>query len=207
MTLGMQALPPVPYLDFCTRRPLRCGDDAQQVLAGAARARAERAELMGEGPLPEAGPLRAVEPAAEVRPLTRTPRLWAKLVKVNARVNRALRPSSDVAAHGVVDFWTTPLEEGRHVGDCEDYVLEKIRTLVAEGVPRHALNIAIATTPAGESHTVLVVSTRSGDFVLDNLSPAVVRWDAVSYRWRQRQVGGQPFTWVMVKQVNVGSGG
>jgi predicted transglutaminase-like cysteine proteinase len=100
----------------------------------------------------------------------------------------------------VTDLWTLPLAEGRKTGDCEDYALEKIRTLAAQGVPRSALNIALAVTGWGESHAVLVVSTRSGDFVLDNLTPSVIRWDAVPYRWRQRQVGGEAFRWAMVKQ-------
>lgn len=193
MTLGAVALPPAPYIELCARLPLACGSDAAKVLAGAAQAEAERRALLG-GPTAPAAPPAAPEPAAAEAVLT--PELWAAIGDVNSRVNRAIRPVKDSAAH---DTWSLPLESGRRAGDCEDYALEKLQALLARGVPRSALNLATAVTGWGESHAVLVVSTESGDFVLDNLDPAVRRWDEVPYRWTKRQVAGRPFEWAMVR--------
>lgn len=190
MTLGQTALPPDAYVDLCLRQPLACGPDAAQVLAGAAQARAERLALAG-GPAAPPSPAFAVDPP----PPALTSALRAALAEVNARVNRAIRPVKDAAAG---DDWSLPLADGRRAGDCEDYALEKLRALAARGVPRSALNLAVAVTPGGESHAVLVVSTADGDFVLDNLSPEVRRWDAVPYAWTKRQVAGAPFRWAMV---------
>lgn len=128
-----------------------------------------------------------------------TPALWSRLNRINARVNHKIAQREDATAFGVADYWAAPLAEGLKYGDCEDYVLEKQRALAAAGVDRRALNIALVTTAWGESHAVLVVSTRDGDYVLDNLSPWVLRWEQTNLRWRQRQVDGDAFTWAMVE--------
>ena len=126
-----------------------------------------------------------------------TPNLWAKLNRVNHRVNTALLEATDLEASGREDHWSTPLKDWRAVGDCEDYVLEKRRALLKAGVPSAALNIALVTTRGGETHAVLLVATRTGEFVLDNLSPGIAAWRHAPYRWRQRQVGGEAFNWAM----------
>ncbi|RAK52647.1 transglutaminase-like cysteine peptidase [Phenylobacterium deserti] len=128
-----------------------------------------------------------------------TPELWAKLNRVNAKVNRAIARRTDAEGYGRTDYWAAPIAEGRGFGDCEDYVLEKQRQLADVGVPREALNIALATTSWGESHAVLLVSTREGEYVLDNLNPWVRPWRAVNYRWGARQVNGEAFSWAMVQ--------
>jgi predicted transglutaminase-like cysteine proteinase len=252
MQLGASALPPRAYVAFCQRRPQDCGADPAQVLAAAAKADAERAQLLAAlsptqaeieasapaamGDRPQAGfalasyvptapvqtlafalpePLQAVivakrvettvafiDPVAEARRAeastpAMTPDLWAKLNRINDKMNRKIARRTDRDGYGLEDFWTTPLAEGRSFGDCEDYVLEKQRALADAGVPRKALNIALVTTSWGEAHAVLLVSTRDGDYVLDNLSPFVRSWRKTDYRWRQRQVDGDAFTWAM----------
>jgi predicted transglutaminase-like cysteine proteinase len=252
MKLGGSAMPPPAYLAFCERQPQDCGDDARVVLAGAARATAERAALLAElspaqmqiatpaavsmpaqpalikaawtPPMPAESLLPApevlsavveraepltrvdfVDPAAEARvtdrngPPAMTPELWSRLNSVNARVNGAIVQRTDMETYGQADYWTTPLEDGQRYGDCEDYVLEKQRALIAAGVPRRAVNIALVTTPWGESHAVLLVSTGDGDYVLDNLNRWVIPWQRTAYRWRERQVDGDPFTWAMIE--------
>jgi len=136
-------------------------------------------------------------------PPAMTPELWATLHRVNANVNRAIIEQTDLQTYGVEDYWSTPLENGVRYGDCEDYVLEKQRALIAAGVPRRALNIAIVTTRWGESHAVLLVATRGGEFVLDNLSPWITPWQETDYLWRQREVAGDPFNWVMIQDPQV----
>lgn len=128
-----------------------------------------------------------------------TPELWALLNRVNDKINHAIIEQTDLRTYGVNDYWSTPLENGVRYGDCEDYVLEKERALLAAGLPRRALNIAVVTTPWGENHAVLLVATAAGEFVLDNISPWVKPWRETDYVWRQRQVNGEPFHWTMVR--------
>jgi predicted transglutaminase-like cysteine proteinase len=208
MKLGPSALPPVGYIAFCQRQPQDCGPDEAAVLRGARKAADERKQLMApwtlEGVLAAAtrGNLTIASDAAagRARFVALTPGLWRRLVRINERVNRQIRPQPDSVTYGQEDVWATPLEAGRRYGDCEDYVLEKRRALVAAGIPWRALNIAQVITAAGQPHAILLVATQQGEYVLDSLQPLVLPWRDARYRWFRRQVGGEPFTWVMVAE-------
>ncbi len=113
---------------------------------------------------------------------------WHLLQQVNTAWNTAVKPMEDAAHYGHVDYWTIP-KDG--YGDCEDYALGKRMSLVERGMPRGALRLALAQTPSGEAHTVLIAMTDHGDYVLDNLNAAVQPWQATSYQWIARQVPGQ----------------
>lgn len=132
-------------------------------------------------------------PAREKLPLT--PSLWALVTRTNETVNRAIVQRTDAQAYGVEEIWSTPLQAGVKVGDCEDYVLEKRRALLAAGLPKEALSIAVVTTAKGQSHAVLLVDTDAGEYVLDNLSPWVLPWTKTTYQWRERQVAGSAARW------------
>ena len=119
-------------------------------------------------------------------------------------MNRQIVRRADIQTYGVLDRGATPLAQGAQYGDCEDYVLEKRRALLAEGVPETALSIAVATTSWGESHAVLLVSTDQGDYVLDSLTPWILPWRKANLTWRERQVAGAPFRWAMVSLAPVG---
>jgi predicted transglutaminase-like cysteine proteinase len=218
MALGRSALPPVAFLQFCRRQPADCGADPEAVLRQVDEAEAERASLLAmaaahprqilaDAPaamrvtVPAAGgqePIVEPPPAARRETLSMGPMLWARLNRINDAVNRAIAPQDDMTTYGQADYWATPLEDGRKVGDCEDYVLEKQRALIGAGLPREALSIATVTTNWGEAHAVLLVTTQQGEFVLDNLSRQIVAWSDAPYRWNKRQSPGQPFHWVMV---------
>lgn len=116
---------------------------------------------------------------------------------VNRRLNREIRQVSDRELYSMEDFWNRP-DGGRQQGDCEDYVLAKRAALIEQGVPAAALSIAIVETRWGESHAVLLLASDRGEFILDSLSPWVLRWDRADYAWRERQVPGRPFDWVRV---------
>lgn len=139
-------------------------------------------------------PLSTPEPRAT--PLAMTAELWAEIKQTNEQVNRAIIRGSDLATYGVADYWATPLLSGVQRGDCEDYVLEKRRSLVAAGVPATALSIAIVSTSRGEPHAVLLVDTSTGEYVLDNLTPWILPWNKTDYIWRKRQLAGSPIQWV-----------
>jgi predicted transglutaminase-like cysteine proteinase len=179
------------------------------VLREVAKAEAERAALLAmmapsetpasvspQGPSPE--PL--IEPTAPGgRPETATaPISWALLNQVNGAVNRAITSQTDLKTYGLTEYWATPLEDGRTAGDCEDYVLEKQRALIASGAPRESLSIAVVTTGWGEAHAVLLVATSQGEFVLDNLTSKIAPWSQAPYHWNMRQLPGQSFQWIMV---------
>ncbi|MBO9545333.1 transglutaminase-like cysteine peptidase [Caulobacter sp.] len=141
----------------------------------------------------EAAPVQmaAAEPAPSAWS-TRDQRDQMKLLNlVNQTVNREVKKASDLDLYGMPEYWSLPrLIDGKLYGDCEDYALEKRRRLIAAGVPEAAMSLAVAVTARGESHAVLMISLKSGDMVLDNLTPWATPWEDLNYRWVQRQVPG-----------------
>jgi predicted transglutaminase-like cysteine proteinase len=125
-----------------------------------------------------------------------TAEFWRELEITNRIVNVGVRSVSDVAHYGVADFWELPFQGGGNAGDCEDYVLQKRQMLLAKGVPMAALSIALVRTSWGEEHAILLVRSAQGDYVLDNLTPWIKPWTAVSYTWIKWQSGDNPEVWV-----------
>lgn len=144
-------------------------------------------------PMPAAPAPRATHASTLRIPMSS--RTWTLLIRTNDTINRAIAQRSDADIYGVSELWTTPLAEGRAMGDCEDYVLEKRRALAAAGLPREALSIAVVTTDRGLTHAVLVVATDKGDYVLDSLSAWILPWAKTGYRWKERQVNGSASHW------------
>lgn len=91
----------------------------------------------------------------------------AALVEVNRRINRSIRP-----VHDRGDTWRSDVK----AGDCEDFALTKRHALLKAGFSSSALRMAVARTPSGEGHAVLVVKTTEGDFVLDNRTDRLLAW-------------------------------
>jgi predicted transglutaminase-like cysteine proteinase len=105
------------------------------------------------------------------RPKTSKPAVVATsmLQSVNVSINRSITPITDQAQLGVRDKWSIPVK----VGDCEDFALAKRAALQRRGISKSNLLLAVGRAN-GEAHTVLVVRTSNGDFVLDNLTDAVL---------------------------------
>lgn len=98
------------------------------------------------------------------------------LTRINAEVNRSIRPQNDTR-----DVWTL----SPRYGDCEDYAITKRHRLIRVGLPAGALRIATVKTSWGEAHAVLIAKTYGGDLVLDNLRPEIVARSRAGYsRWR-----------------------
>ncbi|WP_425329980.1 transglutaminase-like cysteine peptidase [Terrirubrum flagellatum] len=127
------------------------------------------------------------------RDVQMTPQLWKTLVTINARVNAAIEPVSDMDHWGVAERWDFA-EDGK--GDCEDYVLVKRRALIAAGLPRQALLVTIVRDKKDEGHAVLTVKTDRGDFILDNQEDRILPWTATGYRFTKRQAQDNPNRWV-----------
>jgi len=220
MILGQNVAPPVGYVEFCQQRPGDCPeagpqgvrfDSAYWTLAfqspRASRlragppssvrgARAARATHVYSSPFADA---ELTPVAASDAKVTLTATMWDRLNRANDAVNRRLVSTPDRLNYGVDDYWTLPLADGRSRGDCEDYVLEKRRTLIRLGVPANALSIALVHTRWNENHAVLLVETDHGALVLDSLSPRIALWSQVDYSWIMRQSPGEPARWVEVK--------
>jgi predicted transglutaminase-like cysteine proteinase len=148
-------------------------------------------------------------PVAQPTPfggLTMTKALWDQVNAVNRRVNRSISPRSDTDTYGLADYWAMPLlRSSTPSGDCEDIVLEKKRALRSLGITDQALDIALVTTWMGESHAVLLLVTDQGEYVLDNLTPAIRFWSKAGYVWHERQVGDGAFSWAQVAAVDAAS--
>jgi predicted transglutaminase-like cysteine proteinase len=207
MPLGERTAPPSGFLDFCRRQPGDCGVDLAEVRdrlrpSQSGSSWAWRFAASRQAPGSVYVPQRANLPedddveAARIEDPAMTPELWAVAQRINQYVNRTIIRRSDWSAYGVNDRWATPLSSGQRYGDCEDYALEKRKMLIEAGVPAQALNIALATTRWGDAHAVLLLSAGGGEYVLDNLDAWILPWDQAPYRWRARQVGGDPFLWV-----------
>jgi predicted transglutaminase-like cysteine proteinase len=214
---GAVAEPPQGYLAFCARHSDQCGHpgaylavamapgddtvhpastsssgisgqkfDWQGVFASATAAKSARVASLGSA---AGASVTASFPAM-------TAELWRQLEITNRLVNVGVRSVSDVAHYGVADFWELPFQGGGNAGDCEDYVLQKRQMLLAHGVPMTALSVALVKTAWGEEHAVLLVRSAQGDYVLDNLTPWIKPWTAVSYNWIKWQSGDNPDVWV-----------
>jgi predicted transglutaminase-like cysteine proteinase len=126
-------------------------------------------------------------------------RRWAQLLSVNDRVNREVEPVTDIDHWGLPEQWSYPTD-GR--GDCEDYVLEKRRRLMALGWPRQALLITVVRDHKGDGHAVLTVQTDRGDFILDNQENRILLWADTGYRFVKRQAESHPARWVSLGNVD-----
>lgn len=125
--------------------------------------------------------------------LALTRETMATLARINAHVNTAIEPATDLEMHGIVERWSYPIE-GR--GDCEDYVLLKKRMLIRAGLPAGALLIAVVREPNGDGHAVLLARTSRGDLVLDNQRDEILPWRETGYRFVMAQSPGHPAVWL-----------
>ncbi len=94
----------------------------------------------------------------------------AQLGEINRAINLAIRPVSDVAAHGAIDAWSSPLATlTRHSGDCEDYAILKFAALLEAGVSSEDLRVVVVRdTARSEDHGVVAVRHEGEWLVLDN---------------------------------------
>ena len=120
--------------------------------------------------------------------------VMAVLRSVNDRVNRAVRPMTDLQQHGIVERWSYP---GAY-GDCEDYVLAKRNMLLGYGFKPGDLLITVAELPDGEAHAVLSVRTDRGEYILDNVDRSVRHWTRTKLRFIKRQSARHAGTWVSI---------
>lgn len=133
----------------------------------------------------------------DLQPLKVSKAVWHEIVKVNDIVNRNVKPMSDYDHYGKDEVWAYP-DDG--FGDCEDYVLEKRRELMREGISLSDLLITVVKKKDGEGHAVLTVRTTRGDYILDNLTNEVKPWTSTPYRYLKRQATDDTGRWVTIRE-------
>ena len=80
----------------------------------------------------------------------------ARLGEINRAINLAIRPMSDLAQHGRIDVWSSPLATlASGSGDCEDYAIAKFVALRRAGIAPEDLRIVVLhDTIHGDNHAV-----------------------------------------------------
>jgi predicted transglutaminase-like cysteine proteinase len=122
-----------------------------------------------------------------------TPQRWADLRTVNADVNRSIAPERNEEGLAGERWLISPKS-----GDCNDYAVTKRHELLARGWPSRALLLAEVVTTWGEHHLVLVIHSRTGDFVADSLNANIRPWIATNYKWVRVQSPANPRFWSTV---------
>lgn len=126
-----------------------------------------------------------------------TRRSWETLSRINREVNAAIVPVSNLEHWGTrMDHWDYPTD-GK--GDCKIYALQKRRLLMEKGFPRQALLMTIVRDHNDQGHAILTVKTKSGEFILDNLTDDIKPWEATGYRFVKRQSQEDPNVWVTIE--------
>ncbi|MEQ8589477.1 MAG: transglutaminase-like cysteine peptidase [Roseitalea porphyridii] len=115
------------------------------------------------------------------------------LKRVNVSVNRAIKPAADRDAFGRKEYWTARTRSG----DCEDYALAKRAKLMRQGFKSSQLLLTMGHNGL-EAHTVLIVRTRDGDFVLDNLTDDVKTVKSAGMSFRKIQSPDHGGRWLRV---------
>jgi predicted transglutaminase-like cysteine proteinase len=94
----------------------------------------------------------------------------AQLGEINRAINLAIKPMSDMAQHGKIDVWSSPLDTfASGAGDCEDYAIAKFVALRMAGVPTQDIRIVILRDLLrGEDHAVTLARLDEHWFALDN---------------------------------------
>jgi len=131
---------------------------------------------------------------AKPAPQTATGKFWGLVGRINTSVNAQIRPRTDMEMWGKEEIWSFPTE----FGDCEDYVIEKRRRLMAMGIPAGNLLITVLRQANGDGHAVLTVRTTAGDYVLDNLDGRVRLWSSTEYTYLKRQSERDPGAWLSI---------
>jgi predicted transglutaminase-like cysteine proteinase len=124
-----------------------------------------------------------------------TPKLWQQIIAVNDSVNTRIKPATDMEVWGREEYWEYPVT----AGDCDDYMLEKQRELMALGIPANTLLFTVVRQPNGDGHAVLTVRTDRGDFFLDYLDERVLAWNKTDYTYLKRQSTANSGSWVSIK--------
>ena len=126
-------------------------------------------------------------------PVQLTAERWDDLKEVNKSVNADIIPEANELGLAAETWLISPDR-----GDCNDYAVTKRHELLDRGWPARALLLSEVVVSSGEHHLVLVVRTRSGDLVLDNLTSQIKPWSRAPYRWVRIQKPNDSRLWATI---------
>lgn len=126
-------------------------------------------------------------------PIRLTEERWADLKEINRAVNLAIAPLRNELGLAGEEWIINPDR-----GDCNDYAVSKRHELLRRGWPARTLLLSEVIVSSGEHHLVLLVRTRSGDLVLDNLAPQIKPWSRVPYSWVRVQMPSHSRLWAAI---------
>eukprot|EP00919_Chromeraceae_sp_WS-2016_P053672 GHVR01127431.1.p1 GENE.GHVR01127431.1~~GHVR01127431.1.p1 ORF type:complete len:190 (+),score=10.14 GHVR01127431.1:225-794(+) len=115
------------------------------------------------------------------------------LQSINNSVNKSIKPASDRTVFGRKEFWTAKARSG----DCEDFALAKRAKLLRSGFKSSQLLLTMGYK-GNEAHTVLVVRTKDGDYVLDNLEDDVQPVQSARMSFRKIQSPNHGGRWLKI---------
>lgn len=115
--------------------------------------------------------------------------------EVNLAVNRQIRPEPDRDNYGMAEKWTLP---AGNRGDCEDYALLKKKLLIERGVPAERLLLTVVIKDNLEPHVVLLFRGKDADYLLDNMTDAMLPWRLSGYTVVKMQSAEDQSVWSAV---------
>ena len=100
----------------------------------------------------------------------------ARFGEINRAINLAIRAMSDMAQHGQIDVWSSPLDTfASGAGDCEDYAIAKFAALRLAGVSPEDIRIVVLRDETrGEDHAAVMARLDGHWLMLDNRRMAMV---------------------------------
>ncbi len=137
-------------------------------------------------------------PTRNIGPVDMNGASWALVNQINLRVNKTIRPATDMEVYGQEEYWEYP----KTAGDCEDFALLKRKLLMQSGISASNLLMTVVRKPDGEGHAVLTLRTRQGDFILDNLEDEIKVWTKTPYSYLKRQASFNAGRWVTIENGN-----
>jgi predicted transglutaminase-like cysteine proteinase len=109
------------------------------------------------------------------------------LKRVNHSVNMSIIPTRKSYGRNLGDGWTIAPD----MGDCNDYAVTKRHKLIEKGLPSKALRLAVV---------VLVVVTKKGDIVMDDLTEVIRPWQSTDYDWLKIQSATDSKFWHEIRR-------
>ena len=85
--------------------------------------------------------------------------------------------------------------DARFAGDCDDYAMTTARALLAAGVPREKLGLAVGEQRGGQQHIVTTLNSGGRTYIIDNQRDEVVTYDKPGYFWKLGVNLGKPDVW------------
>jgi predicted transglutaminase-like cysteine proteinase len=100
----------------------------------------------------------------------------ARLGEINRAINLAIKATSDMAQHGQIDVWSSPLATfASGAGDCEDYAIAKFAALRMAGVSPEDIRIVVLRDLLhGEDHAAVLARLDGHWLMLDNRRMAMI---------------------------------